>query len=219
MRARGLYLLTPEEPDTARLVGRVAPVLGAATWLQYRAKSATPAQRRAQVAALLPLCRAEGVALIVNDDPALAAEMGADGVHLGEHDGDIAAARAMLGAGALVGASCYDSLARARDAVRAGADHVAFGAFFPSPTKPRARRATPALLRDSATLGVARVAIGGITPAGVPGLVAAGADLVAVISGVFDAPDPVVAAHAYRACFEQGHLDAEKRGWARTGEA
>lgn len=198
---RGLYLLTPEEPDTGRLLARVRAVLGQATWLQYRAKRAGDALRRTQAAALLPLCRAAGVALIVNDDARLAAELGADGVHLGQDDGDIAAARALLGPLARIGASCYDDLQRARDALDAGADHVAFGAFFPSPTKPHARRASPALLREGASLRVPRVAIGGIAPGNAPGLVEAGADLVAVLSGVFDAPDPVAAARAYRACF------------------
>ena len=111
------------------------------------------------------------------------------------------AARAALGDGALVGASCYDDIARARRAVAFGATYVAFGAFFPSPTKPNARRADPALLDAAASLGVPRVAIGGITPDNAPSLVAAGADLVAVIGGVFEAPDPVAAAIAYRQGF------------------
>lgn len=209
---RGLYLLTPEEPDTSRLLARVERVLGEATWLQYRAKSANAALRREQAAALLAACRAANVALIVNDDARLAADIGADGVHLGENDGDIAAARALLGPQARIGASCYDDLQRAHDAVRAGADHVAFGAFFASPTKPLARRADPALLRDSAVLGVPRVAIGGITPANARALVDAGADLLAVISGVFDAPDPLAAARAYRACFARQPFDAHGRG-------
>ena len=135
-------------------------------------------------------------------DPQLAAQVDADGVHLGEHDGGIAAARAMLGPGRLIGASCYDSLQRARSAAAAGADYVAFGAFHPSPSKPGARRASPDLLRDSAGIGLPRVAIGGITPDNARPLVAAGAELIAVISGVFDAPDPVAAARAYLTCFE-----------------
>ncbi|MDQ3494201.1 MAG: thiamine phosphate synthase, partial [Pseudomonadota bacterium] len=110
--------------------------------------------------------------------------------------------RLALGDGALLGATCHDDAARASAAVAAGASYVAFGAFFPSPSKPGAARASIAVLRASAHLGVPRVAIGGITPDNAPSLVAAGADLVAVISGVFAAPDPVAAARAYRACFD-----------------
>src|SRR6185312_14152545 len=113
---------------------------------------------------LKQLCDTHAVPLIVNDDVALAFAVGAAGVHLGRDDDDVAAARAALGAGAIIGVSCYDSLERARAAAAAGADYVAFGAFFPSPTKPQAVRASLDLLRQSATLGVPRVAIGGITP-------------------------------------------------------
>ena len=198
---RGLYLVTPDDADGARLSARVAPLLPFATWLQYRNKAADPALRKQQAAMLQALCAAAGVALIVNDDPALAVAAGAAGVHLGEDDGDIAAARALLGADAIIGVSCYDDAGRARAAAAAGADYLAFGAFFPSPTKPRARQASPALLRETAVLGLPQVAIGGITPDNAPPLIAAGADLVAVVSGVFDAPDPIAAARAYRALF------------------
>lgn len=199
---RGLYLITPDEPDTERLLDRVRAVLGHAALLQYRNKTADGALRQCQMAALLPLCRAAGVPLIANDDADLAIAVGADGVHLGEDDGDPAAVRARLGASAIIGVSCYDDLARARAAAAAGANYIAFGAFFPSSTKPNARRASPDLLRDSAELRLPRVAIGGITPDNAGDVIAAGADLVAVISGVFDAPDPVAAAAAYRRCFE-----------------
>ncbi|WP_037072789.1 thiamine phosphate synthase [Pseudoxanthomonas suwonensis] len=200
---RGLYLITPDEADTARLLARVAPLLDAGvTWLQYRNKTADAALRREQATALQALCAKAGVPLLVNDDAALAAEIGAAGAHLGEDDGALPAARTLLGADAILGASCYDSLALARDAVAAGASYVAFGAFFPTTTKLVTRRATPGLLRDAAALGVPRVAIGGITPENGRALVEAGADLLAVIGGVFDAPDPVAAVHAYRRCFD-----------------
>lgn len=205
--SRGLYLITPDEPDSARLLARVAPVLPFASCLQYRNKRADPGLRERQASALRLLCRDAGVPLIINDDAALAARIGADGVHLGEHDGELAAARALLGDAAIVGVSCYDQLARAEIAAQAGADYIAFGAFFPSPTKPHARRASPVLLQAAARLGLVRVAIGGITPDNARPLVNAGADLVAVISGVFDATDPVAAAQAYRACFTHPHLD------------
>lgn len=202
-RARGLYLITPDEADTARLLDRLAPVLAHATWLQYRNKGADDALRREQAAALLPLCRAQGVPLIVNDHWRLAGDIGADGTHLGEDDGQLAAARRHLGDEAIVGASCYDSLARAERAAGEGASYVAFGAFFPTTTKVTTRRADAALLRDAARLGVPRVAIGGITPTNAGALVEAGADLVAVIGGVFDAHDPAAAAAAYRRIFAE----------------
>ncbi|MGO3128054.1 MAG: thiamine phosphate synthase [Luteimonas sp.] len=198
---RGLYLLTPDVAETAQLLAQVAAVLPHATWLQYRNKGADGALRRAQVQALLPLCRATGVPLIVNDDWRLAADLGADGAHLGEDDGALIDARAALGADAILGASCYDDITLAQRAVEAGASYVAFGAFFPSPTKPDARVARKSLLRDAEVLGVPRVAIGGITPENARQLAAAGADLVAVISGVFAARHPAAAAHAYRAAF------------------
>lgn len=199
---RGLYLITPDDNDTHRLLDRVRGVLGHAALLQYRNKIADAELRRTQVTALLPLCDSAGVPLIVNDDWSLCRDCGAGGVHLGEHDGDIDVARAPLGSDALIGVSCYDDPQRARHAVASGADYVAFGAFFPSPSKPKARRAALDLLRTAKPLGKPLVAIGGITPDNAPALLAAGADMVAVISGVFDAPDPIAAARAYAACFD-----------------
>ena len=201
-RARGLYLLTPDEADTARLLDRVAAVLGHATWLQYRNKAADAALRDEQASALAPLCRRAGVPLIINDDPVLAQDCGADGVHLGEDDGGIAQARELLGEAAIIGASCYDDLGRAARMAAAGADYLAFGAFFPSASKATPRRAKPAMLQQARALGRPLVAIGGITADNAPALVAAGADLVAVIGGVFDAPEPAAAALALRQAFE-----------------
>ena len=198
---RGLYLLTPDEPDTERLLARTAPLLPHVAWLQYRNKTASHAKRHEQCHALARLCAAAGKPLIVNDDVALALETGAAGVHLGEDDADPRQVRDRAGPSLAIGVSCYDSLVRAGAATTAGADYLAFGAFFPSTTKPGARRATPAVLRDAVRFGLPRVAIGGITPDNAPALVAAGADLVAVISGVYDATDPVVAARAFAACF------------------
>lgn len=201
--ARGVYLITPDEADTARLLDRVAPLLAAGpTWLQYRNKTASDALRREQAQALQDLCTAHGVPLIINDDPALALEVGAAGVHLGGTDGDIGAARALLGPAAIIGASCYDQLANAERALAAGASYVAFGAFFPTTTKVTSSRAHPDLLRQSAALGLPRVAIGGLTPDNVGPIIAAGADLVAVVSSVFAANDPVDTLHAYLACFQ-----------------
>lgn len=205
---RGVYLVTPDEADTSRLRDRVLPALAAGpALLQYRNKAASPALRREQAAMLLPLCRARGVPLVVNDDWALAAELGAEGAHLGQDDGEIGRARRALGPEALLGASCYNDLGLARHAAAAGASYLAFGAFFASGTKPLARRAGPSLLADSAAFGLPRVAIGGITADNARSLVAAGADLVAVIGGVFDTPDPAAAVRALRACFEPLSLE------------
>lgn len=199
---RGLYLITPDDPDGERLLARSLPLLPFASCLQLRNKVMDADALRAVGARLRDACAESGVAFIVNDDPRLAHALAADGVHMGEHDGAIIEARTLLGDATIIGASCYDDLQRARDAVAAGADYVAFGAFSPSTTKPGVRRATIDLLRDSAPLGVPRVAIGGITPDNARPLVDAGADLLAVISGVFDAADPVAAARAYLSCFE-----------------
>ncbi|MET4600035.1 thiamine phosphate synthase [Stenotrophomonas sp. 2694] len=200
---RGVYLITPDEPDTARLLARTAPLLAAgATWLQYRNKTASDALRREQATALQALCAAHGVPLIVNDDPELAQAIGAAGVHLGGTDGDIGAARSLLGPDAIIGASCYDQLANAERAVAAGASYVAFGAFFPTTTKVTSSRAHPDLLRQSAALGVPRVAIGGLSPDNVGPIIDAGADLLAVVSGIYAAQDPVATQRAYLARFD-----------------
>ena len=199
---RGLYLITPDARDPSRLLERVLPLLPFAACLQLRAKSMDDSLLRDAGARLREACADARVPFIVNDDARLAQELDADGVHLGEHDGGIAGARALLGEDAIIGVSCYDDLDRARAAKAAGADYIAFGAFFPSQTKPNARRASPALLRDSADLGIPRVAIGGITPDNARPLVEAGADLIAVISGIFDAPDPVATARAYLSTFQ-----------------
>ncbi|MDN8648627.1 thiamine phosphate synthase [Stenotrophomonas indicatrix] len=200
---RGVYLITPDEPDTARLLARTAPLLAAgATWLQYRNKSASDALRREQATALQALCATHGVPLIVNDDPELAQAIGAAGVHLGGTDGDIGAARSLLGPDAIIGASCYDQLANAERAVAAGASYVAFGAFFPTTTKVTSSRAHPDLLRQSAALGVPRVAIGGLSPDNVGPIIDAGADLLAVVSGIYAAQDPVATQRAYLARFD-----------------
>jgi len=199
---RGLYLITPDEDDGERLLARTLPLLRFASCLQLRCKQMDAGALRNSGTRLRDACAEAGVTFIVNDDVRLAHALDADGVQLGEHDAAIADARTQLGEGAIIGVSCYDDLPRARDAVEAGANYIAFGAFFPSPTKPRTRRAGLDLLRDSAHLGVPRVAIGGITPDNARVLVDAGADLVAVISGVFDAPDSAAAAFAYLSCFE-----------------
>ena len=201
---RGLYLLTPDEPDSARLLARVLPALDAGVaLLQYRNKQADRETRRQQALALQPHCRRLGIPLIINDDWALAADIDADGAHLGESDGDIAAARKLLPAPKILGVSCYDSLEHAEAAAAAGADYLAFGAMFASGTKPHARVAAQDLLRQAARFGLPRVAIGGITPDNARSVIAAGAELIAVIGGVFDAPDPALTVRHYLECFEE----------------
>jgi thiamine-phosphate pyrophosphorylase len=201
---RGLYLVTPDWTDTPRLEAAVAAVLrGRPALLQYRNKLADAATRREQAGRLLALCRAAGVPMIVNDSLALALAVGADGLHIGRGDGDPAGVRAALGPDRLLGVSCYAELSRGKAAWAAGADYVAFGALFPSPTKPAAERAPLELLtRARGELGCPLVGIGGITLENAPAAVAAGADLLAVISDVFAAPDPAARCAAYRPLFQ-----------------
>lgn len=194
-RLRGLYAITP--PELSRVEDALAS--GALCALQYRAKHAPPAARLREAQWLLERCRAHRVPFIVNDDVELALAVQADGVHLGREDGDLAAARARL-PGRLLGASCYDRPELARRAVAAGADYVAFGSVFPSPTKPAADRAPLALF--ALELGVPKVAIGGITLENAPQVLAAGADCVAVITDLFDAPDVAARARAYGRLFQ-----------------
>lgn len=195
-------MVTREDPDTARLAATVASALGGgAVLVQYRDKTASRAHRRRQAEAVLALARAAGVPLLVNDDVELARAIGADGVHLGRDDATLAAARARLGPDAIIGVSCYADVDRARRLAQAGADYVAFGSVYPSSTKPDAPRAPLAVFHASAGLGVPRAAIGGITAGNAPLLVAAGADLLAVIGAVFDAADPRAATRAIAAAF------------------
>jgi thiamine-phosphate pyrophosphorylase len=203
---RGLYAITPDIVDIAVLVAKVeAAIAGGAQAIQYRNKTAPHSLKRKQAAMLARVCGGGGAIFIVNDDVALAREVGAAGVHLGEDDGDIGRARARLGEGMLIGASCYNDLSRAKRLVAEGADYVAFGSFYPSVTKPGARHADPTLLRRAKSLRVPIVAIGGITAANGRALVEAGADALAVISAVFD-PDDLAevtrAAAAIVACFD-----------------
>jgi thiamine-phosphate pyrophosphorylase len=205
MRLKGLYAVTPDLADAADLLRRVRLALeGGVKLLQYRNRAAAPDVRREQAGALLGLCREFGARLVVNDDLALAEEIGADGAHLGRADGDLAAARAALGAGKILGVSCYAELERARMAQRSGADYVAFGSFFASTTKPDAARAPLALLAQAKqAVGLPVAAIGGITLENAPQLVAAGADLLAVISDLFEAPDIRARAVTYTRLFAE----------------
>ena len=199
MKLRGLYAITPELADSGTLLRGVAQALeGGIAMLQYRRKGR---QNVDEAKALARMCRERAVPFVVNDDLALARDCGADGVHLGRDDGELAAARGKL-AGKLLGASCYDSLSAARAAVAAGADYIAFGSVFSSSTKPAAVRAPLSLFGEARPLGVPLVAIGGITLHNAPQLLAAGADCLAVISDLFDAPDITARARAYGILFQ-----------------
>lgn len=205
MRLRGLYAITPLGLAQAELLARVQRALeGGASLVQYRSKDRKDpdtGSRADEARALAALCRAHGASFIINDDVELALAVDADGVHLGRGDGDLAAARDRL-PGKLLGASCYDRIDLARAAIGAGADYVAFGSVFASSTKPGAVRAPLSLFSDARTLGVPLCAIGGITADNAPAVVRAGADLLAVIADLFDAPDVAVRAGAFAKLFD-----------------
>lgn len=192
---RGLYAITDgPRPDLLDAVSQA--LRGGARLLQYRDEAGDEARRQAEVMALKQLCRAHGVPLIVDQDVALAQRTGADGVHLTAED-SVADARAALGPAAIIGVACRDSLDLAHQAARDGASYISFGAFFVSPTKPLAPRASIELLRQSAALGLPRVAIGGITPDNGAALVEAGADYLASISSLFGAADILATARHF----------------------
>ena len=201
----GLYAITDRRlipPGT--LIEQVSLAIdGGAVLIQYREKD-LPREERGRVAqALARLCRERDVPLIINDDIELAAACGAAGVHLGRDDAPVSRARRRLGRGAIIGVSCYDRLERARAAAGMDASYVAFGRFFPSNTKPEAVPARPALLAQARReIKLPIVAIGGITPENGAGLLHAGADLLAVIHGVFGQPDIRAAAQAYARLFD-----------------
>ncbi|WP_428310895.1 thiamine phosphate synthase [Hydrocarboniphaga sp.] len=204
---RGLYAITSQAvcDSPSRLeAGVAAAIAGGARLIQYRDKLGDAATRLANAQPLRQRCRDAGVLFIVNDDMQLAAAVEADGVHLGKSDGSIAAARARLGDGVLIGVSCSGDLARARAAQQQGADYVAFGRFYDSQTKPDAPPASIEVLREArAQLHLPIVAIGGITPDNAAPLLAAGADMIAAVDGVFGAADIEAAAQRYAALFQR----------------
>ena len=204
---RGLYAITPEMTDTDALLDKVKSAIeGGARLVQYRTKSEDVALRHEQASELLLLCRAFHVPLIINDDVRLAALVDADGVHVGEDDASLKEARINLGPDKIIGVSCYQDLARAKQFQAEGADYVAFGSFYPSATKPGARPCPIGLLTEAKqVLRVPVVAIGGITPENAVALVAAGADAVAVITALFDAPDIAATAAHFDSLFQTKH--------------
>ncbi|AXS81152.1 thiamine phosphate synthase [Dechloromonas sp. HYN0024] len=201
---RGLYAITPDMADGARLLAGVeAALAGGCRIVQYRDKVSTMPECVARARALRDLTRRYGAKLLINDDLAMAVLVDADGVHLGRDDGNLMAARALLGPTRLLGASCYADFAAAQAADAAGVDYVAFGAVYPSSTKPHAPLATPDLFSRAATLNACSCAIGGITLDNAPPLIAAGCDLLAVITDLFSAPDITARAAAYQRLFQE----------------
>ncbi|MEE2602929.1 MULTISPECIES: thiamine phosphate synthase [unclassified Alcanivorax] len=189
----GLYAITDPAliPDRQLLPAAEAALRGGARLLQYRDKTATPAQRRHRASQLQTLCRQYGALFLVNDDPALAAEIEADGVHIGQSDGGIARARQRLGPDKIIGVTCHGDLTLAEQAAEAGADYVAFGRFFPSRTKPQAPPADSAILQQARKqLAIPLVAIGGIDAENGGRLLEQGADALAVIHALFSSPAP-----------------------------
>jgi thiamine-phosphate pyrophosphorylase len=204
-RLHGLYAITPETSDFAQQLQQVEAALsGGCRLLQYRDKTSLPAERVSRARALRALTSRFQARLLINDDLALAVLVEADGVHLGQDDGNLLAARAILGPDKVLGASCYADFSLAEKAAAAGADYVAFGAVYPSPTKPLAATAPVDLFwHAQSTLTAARCAIGGITVDNAAPLIAAGAGLLAVITDLFSAPDIAARAAAYQRLFEE----------------
>lgn len=202
-RLRGLYAITPDRRPN--LAAKVTEALaGGARILQYRDKGSDGRKRLAEAGTLHRLCRQAGTLFLINDDLELAAAVAADGVHLGRNDTDPRAARRRLGPDAIIGVSCYNRFELAREARDMGADYLAFGRFFPSDTKPDAVQADPKLLRRARReLGLPLVAIGGISPENGGPLIDAGADMLAVINGLFAAPDVRATARAFTALFPE----------------
>ena len=213
-RLAGLYAITPECADTAELLAQVERcVEGGASLVQYRAKSAPPALALEQARRLAQLCHSCGVPLIVNDSVELALASGADGVHLGRDDASLVEARKAL-PGAIIGVSCYSDPAAAAIAAKDCADYVAIGSVFASPTKPQATRAALAGIAEARRIsGLPVAAIGGITLDNADEALAAGADMLAVITALFCAPDIRGAARAFSNRFDR--TSRESRGPAK----
>lgn len=209
---QGLYLVTPNWDDTEKMVDITRRALDAgAAMVQYRHKDAGPELRREQGAALLALCRRYRRPLVINDHLALCLTLDADGVHVGGTDASVAAARAALGAGKIVGASCYGELALALAAERDGATYAAFGGFYPSPVKRYTFSTDPQLLSSArAQLSIPIVVIGGMTPANAAPLVARGAHMVAAITSIYGSADPDAAARAFDGLFARAIGASEK---------
>ena len=200
---KGLYLVTPDWDDTDQLLAvSERAIQGGAALLQYRHKTASDALRHEQAQALLALCRKMNLPLIINDHIALCEAIDADGIHVGGTDASVADVRARVGAGKIVGASCYGDLQLARDAATAGASYVAFGGFYPSRVKKYAVTTSPDIIATAlAELSVPICVIGGMTPENSQVLIDRGAHMVAAISSVYSAEDSHVAASKFAHMF------------------
>jgi len=204
---RGLYCIT--DPLLTRdsaftLVQMVAQAIsGGARIIQYRDKTVTSGEALTTVRALVELCHAHDVLLLVNDDPHLALAAGADGVHLGQSDTGLQAARALLGPNKVIGITCHSDIDLALRAEQQGADYVAFGRFFTSQTKPLAPAASQAILTQLNRLSIPVAAIGGIRPDNATPLLQAGVSMLAVIHAVFGQADITAAAAGFRKLFDQ----------------
>lgn len=187
----GLYVITDPDllPGEKLYTGVEAALRGGAVLVQYRDKNAAESLRRERAVRLLRICEQYGCPLIINDDPALALEISAAGVHLGQEDTSIAEARQVLGPDRFLGATCHSSMLLARNALDAGCDYLAFGRFFSSRTKQHAPAAALEVLTEARQLGLPLVAIGGLTLGNAKPIIAAGADLLAVVHGLFSATD------------------------------
>lgn len=202
----GLYAVTDQElAQRDGLNHQVeAAIQGGARIIQYRDKGKDQPKRIREAIQLLHICRTHGVPLIINDDLELAHHIGADGIHLGRNDTTIEQARQRLSPSTIIGVSCYNELQYAHDVQAAGADYVAFGRFFTSATKPNAIQADIGLLEQARkALQIPIVAIGGITPENGSQLVQAGADMLAVIQGIFAQPDIRLACYKFSKLFKE----------------
>jgi len=200
---KGLYIVTPDWDDTQKLLEITELALrGGAALVQYRHKSASPALRQEQAECLLALCRTYQRPFIINDHVDLCLALDADGVHVGGTDASVAQVRAAVGAGKIVGASCYGDLQLARDAYRAGASYIAFGGFYPSRVKKYPVTTSPDIIAQAkAEIPLPNVVIGGMTQENSAPLVAYGADMVAAISSVYLADNPELAARSFARLF------------------
>jgi thiamine-phosphate pyrophosphorylase len=200
----GIYLITPDTADTDSLCAQVKRLTRQpVALLQYRNKSASGGLRRQQAEALLVIAQASGIPLIINDDWRLAEDIGADGVHLGAEDAAPGLVRAEVGERMIIGVSCYNNLSRAERLRSEDIDYLAFGAVFSSKTKPAAAQAGLDILMAARQWGKPVVAIGGITPDNGREVLAAGADYLAVITGVFSDPNPENALANYVNLFQR----------------
>jgi thiamine-phosphate pyrophosphorylase len=200
---KGLYLVTPDWDDTERLVAvSEQAILGGASLLQYRHKTANEPLRHEQAAALLKLCRRLNVPLIINDHLELCEAIDADGIHVGGTDASVASMRAQLGTTKIVGASCYGDLQLARQAQASGASYLAFGGFYPSRVKKYAVTTSPDIITTAlAEFNLPLCVIGGMTPENSRVLIDRGAHMVAAISSVYSADDPHLAASEFADMF------------------